>query len=483
MAMKPKIILMSLLAVFAEGCSQMPPLEEKKIEYPHRTRIGIKYISNEMDLSHVGWWKKLNNPELNQFIAQALAQNNKIKNANASIQQAQAQLKAAQYDWFPTLDASARGFNGTTWNADIAPKGNLASSGILSNISNFNFHGYYAGFSPSYSLNILSNINNVKMAGASLAIKQSIAQATKLAIISQMSSSYFMLLSQKEELKLEKMLINDLQKLRQLEQIRYKKGATTIEKIISLDQDLSQEKVKIPQIEGAIAHIENAIHLLLNENPGPIQTHYKLHFLDTRCMIPTQLPSSVLKNRPDIMIALNNIKVAEARIGQAYSVFFPSISLTGLGGGTSIALKKLLGLTAGLWVDQAFASIKVINGSAYQNIQSAKADYRATYYDYLQTLRAAFADVDDNLTNERKRQAAYLQIQNGYIAAKKTYDIAFVQYRSGARDYRDAVTAKINVDRYQLYLVQQKAQLLESIVQVFNAVAGGYDADQVAAIK
>lgn len=476
--MKAKIILWSFLAVFAEGCKQMPPLEQQNIEYPHRTRSGVKYTPNNMDLSRYCWWKKLKNPELNQLIAQALAQNNEIKNANASIQQAQAQLKAAQYDWFPVLDASARGFNASSLNGDLAPKGNLANSGILSDSSNLNIHGYYAGFSPSYSLNILNNLNHVKAAGASLAIKQAIAQATRLAIISQVSSSYFMLLSQKEELRLEKALVRDLQELRHLEQVRYKKGVSTIEKIMSIDQDLSQEKVKIPQIEGAIAHIENAIHLLLNENPGPVHTHYKLHSLDIRYLIPRQLPSSVLKNRPDIMIALNNLKTAEARIGQAYSLFFPSISLTGMGGGTSIALKKILGLTSGFWADQAFASIKVLNGSAYHNVQSAKADYRAIYYAYLQTLRAAFADVDNNLTNEKKKQIAYLQTHEGYRAAKRTYDLTLVQYQSGARDYRDTVSAKINRDKYQLYSVRQKAQLLDSIVQVFNAVAGGYDAEQ-----
>ncbi|MFT4057991.1 MAG: TolC family protein [Legionella sp.] len=470
--MKAKTVLLGLMAVFVEGCSKMPP-PNKGIEYPTHTRTGHQYALNKADLSTARWWKKLNNSELNQFIKQALLKNNQLKNANATISQAQAQLKAAQYDWFPTLDANIRGFNAGTWHTGLEPKGVIASHGLLTNISNLQLKGYYAGFYPSYSFNILENLNNVRAAKASLAIKQAMAQSTKLAIISQMSSSYFMLLGLKEQLILEKKLICDLKKLRQLEDIHYKKGGSDIEKTVQLDQELYQETVKIPQIENSISQIENAIHILLNENPDPIRTHHTIYLLNTNNLIPTALPSSVLKNRPDIMVALNNVNVANADLGKAYSAFFPAISLTGSAGSVSADLKKILGLTSGFWVDQALASIKVLNGNAYQNLQSTKANYYATYYNYLQTLRSAFADVDNSLMNEKKRREEYLLIQKSYIAARKRYSITFAQFKAGARDFRDVVNAQINVDRYQLIIIQEKIQLLDSIVNVFNSVAGG----------
>ncbi|PWY56792.1 transporter [Legionella qingyii] len=473
--MKLKIILLNLFAILLGGCCKNC-ITHEKVNYPNSTRSGVKYIKNQADLSRVAWWKKLHDPELNQLIAQALACNNTIRSSYATIEQAQAQLKAAQYAWIPTLDASATGFSGGTWNTHITPKGQLANTPFFGNLSNLRFRGYDAGFVPGYTFNILNNISNIKAAKASLAMEEAQAQSIKLGIISQMSGAYFMLLSQREQLAVEHKLSSDLRKLRQLEQIRFKKGASNIETITNIDQQIAQEEAKIPQIENIVSQSENTIHLLLNQNPGPIATHRSLFSLNLTHLIPKSLPSSVLKNRPDIMIALNNLKMAQAQIGVAYSAFFPTISLTSLFGGASVDLTQLLKLSANLWIAEAAASTKVLNASSYQNIKSAHAGFKAIYYDYLGTLHSAFADVDDALTSEQKNNLSYLQTHKGHLAAQKAYAIALAQYKAGAKDYRNVINAKINLDRSKLSLIQEKAQLLDSIVQVYNAVAGGYDA-------
>ncbi|MBI2786026.1 MAG: TolC family protein [Legionella longbeachae] len=476
--MKLKIILINLLAILLGSCCKTCIIHHEKVKYPESTRSGIKYIHDKTELSRIAWWKKLKDPQLNQFITQALSCNNQIKSSYATIEQAQAQLKTAQYAWIPTLDASANGFAGGTWNSHINPNGSLANNPFFANRSNISFRGYYSGFVPSYTFNILNNINNIKAAKASLAIQQAQTQSTKLGIISQMSGTYFMLLSQREQLAVEKTLSRDLRKLRQLEKVRFQKGASDIETIMSIDQQIAQEEAKIPQIENIVTQSENTIHLLLNQNPGPIATHQRLHSLNLNHLIPQYLPSSVLKNRPDIMIALNNLKRANAEIGVAYSAFFPTISLTGLVGKASVDLTNLLKISTNIWIAQATGATKIFNPSAYQNIKSAKAGFNATYYEYLQTLRSAFADVDDNLTYAQKNRLSYLKIQKGYLAAKQAYTISLTQYKAGAKDYRNVVNAKINLGRNQLSLLQEKAQLLDSIVQVYNAVAGGYDVDK-----
>lgn len=469
-------LLFFLLILFIDGCcknclNQM----DKNVNYPKQTRSGVKYVEDKEDLSRVAWWSKLHDPQLNRLIMDALACNNQIKSANATIRQAQAQLKSAQYAWIPTLDGSANGFSGTSWHTHVNPTGPLANSALFSNISNLRFHGYYSGFVPRYSVNILNNIYTVKAAKASLVIEQAQAQATKLGIISQMSGSYFMLLSQKEQLTLENALVKDLRELLKLEQVRYKSGISDIETVTSVEQDLAQEETKVPQIEKVIVQTENTIHLLLNQNPGPIATGTTLLALNVNHLIPQNLPSSVLKNRPDVIIAFNNVKSAYAKVGVSYAAFFPTISLTGLLGHTSVDLTNLLKLSTNLWVDQATATTKLFNASAYQDIKAAKSGVAALYYEYIQTLRSVFADVDNNLTNEQKNRMAYLQTYKAYLAAKRSYSIALTQYKAGAKDYRNVVNAKINLDRNRLNLIQEKAQLLDRIVQLYNAVAGGYD--------
>jgi multidrug efflux system outer membrane protein len=285
-----------------------------------------------------------------------------------------------------------------------------------------------------------------------------------------------MLLSQRAELKAEASLVKDLEELRHLEAVRFHQGANNIATLISVEQQVAQERTKIPTIQSVIAQSENTIHLLLNENPGPILAHKKIQQLPITGLIPTHLPASVLRNRPDIMLAAAEVKSACAQAGIAYAAFFPTLSLTGLGGHASFEVTRILKLSTNLWLAEASAVAKLLDLSAYKNVGAAKANVRATYYRYFDTLHRAFADVDNALTAVVNTKRGYMQTDNAYHAARQTYTIARVQYKAGATDYRNVVNAKINLDRSLLNLIQAKAQLLDSVVQVYTAVAGGYDA-------
>lgn len=470
--MKQKIIFLTLFTCLLGGCTERI-LMAKKVDYPQETRSGMKYLLNEKDLSGIAWWKKFQDPLLDKLVLLALSSNNTIKSAEATIRQAEAQLKSAQYAWIPTLDGSAHGFAGTTWNTHVVPSGSFAATPLFSNVSNPRFRGYYTGFVPGYTFNILNNISNIKSAEASLAVQEASAQSTRLSIISQMSGAYFMLLSQREQLAVENTICKDLRKLHALEKVRFQKGASNLETILSLEQQLAEEEAKIPLIENVIVRNENTIHLLMGQKPQAVYTHKSLNAFPVSDLIPANLPASVLKNRPDIMIALNNVHIASAQIGVAWSAYFPTISLTGLLGKASLDLTNLLKIGANLWIVQAAASMKILNASAWQNVKAAKAEFRARYYDYLQTLYSAFADVDDNIANVQKNRNAYLKTQKAFLAAKKSWLLTKEQYKAGAKDYRSVMNAKIILDRSHLSLVQEKAQLLDSIVQFYNSVAGG----------
>ena len=337
------------------GCTVLPSHPQTDLSSPKTTRNGIKFTNSTRDFSQAMWWKKMHDPVLNQLIKEALANNNQIQTAQANILQAQAKLKEARFAWLPTLSATGSGFIGGGWDSSFSPQGALAQSPVLSKIGNVHFKGYYSGFAPSYSLNILENMNTNKFAKASLDMQRAAYQSVKLTIISEMSGSYFMLLGQKEQLREQSQLIQDLKKLRQLEWVRYKSGASDLTNVTNLDQQMANNQASQTSIENSISQVENAIQVLLNRNPGPILTHGSINKISIRGLIPASLPSTVLKNRPDMIMAEANLKMSEGNIGIAYSHFFPAISLTGLLGGASVELSHLLKASTGLWVAQAAA--------------------------------------------------------------------------------------------------------------------------------
>lgn len=467
------ISLFSLL-ILVGGCSVLSPeYHQPSIEAPIATRSGARIESSTIDLSQSQWWVKMNDPVLNQLIKDGLSNNNQIQIAQANIMQAQARLKAAKYSWIPTLGGTVGGFSGSGFASNFTPQGALAGIPDTTG-SNSNFNGYYGGFVPSYTVNVFQIINQTKLAQASLDMQQATINATRLSIISQISGSYFMLLGQKNQLKLQLQMIKDLQDLCQLQQLRFKNGATDLSKIADLDQEIANTQAKIPLIENSIAQTENTIQLLLNKNPGAIISNNNIDRINTSGLIPSNLSSAVLKNRPDIIMAEDKLKMANANLGLANSVFFPTISLTGILGGGTLSLSNLFTTAGGFWAGQAAANMPLLNSSSFMEIEVAKNGYYAAYFNYMQTIKSAFKDVDDSLTKQQKINQMYQYSAQSAASAQHFYNLSIAKYHAGNKDYRDVLEAKLNFDSTALSLNQAKMQQLDSLVVVYQSLAGGY---------
>ena len=456
------------------GCTTTPPRPPSDLAAPTTTRSGVKIITSQHDLRQMQWWERMHDPILNQLICEALANNNQLLAAQANVIQAQAQLKEARFAWLPTLNASGDGFFGGGWDSHFSPEGPLARLPGATRTGNIHFRGYFGGFVPKYTLNFLQNVYKNKAANASLAMQNATYLSTRLSVISQVTGAYFMFLGQRQQLNEQLQYIQDLKKVRQLEWVRYRDGASDLTNVTNLDQQIVTNEANVHSLENSLAQVENSIQILLNRNPGPLLKHGKMNALSVKKLIPARLPSAVLKNRPDIMMSLHNLHMTEANIGTAYSNFFPTISLTTLFGSSSIELAHLLSLSTGLWLIEGAASMPLLNGVSYQQIKEAKAGYLAAYYNYVQTLRSAFADVDNSLTNQQKMNAMYLNQRQALQAAEKLYHLALARYQAGAKDYRDVANAKLTVDTAKINVTLAKMQQLDSIVQVYQALAAGY---------
>ena len=172
-------------------------------------------------------------------------------------------------------------------------------------------------------------------------------------------------------------------------------------------------------------------------------------------------------------MAEENLKISTANVGLAYAYFFPTISLTGLLGGASVELSHLLTLSTNVWVAEAMASLPVLNGSQYAQVQAAKAGYKAAYYTYVHTLRTVFADVDNSLTHQQAMDTAYHNTLTAYSAAQKTYHLMDVRYQTGMVSDRERLNAHISVDNAALNLNTAKMQQLDSLVTLYQSLAGG----------
>lgn len=467
------VVLVLSISFFLVACTSKQDVLPQPIALPKTTRTGIPLSQASRDFTGVHWWVRLHDPVLNQLIAQALIHNNQLQVAQATIEQAQAQLKAAHNAWLPTLDVALNGFAAKGWDASRHVNAAVAANPLITDLGNINAHGNFYGFVPEYSFNILKNMSNTSVARASLGVQQGMYAAMRLSIISQVSGSYFTLLGQKQQFNEQQQLIIHLKQLRRIEYIRYKDGAGDVLILASLDQQIASNQAAIRSLSASIEHTENALQLLINKNPGPIATHHSLNDWTLLHVIPANLPASVLSARPDLIIATENLKSAVAQKGLAYSNFFPDISLTGSLGGLSLDLARLIQLSSGIGFAQYAASIPAFNASAYQQIQAAKAGVKSAAYNYLHVLRTALVDVNNSLVLYQQKTLAYKHQGDSLRAAAKAYAINQVKHKTGAQDVRAVLNAQITLDEAKINDTLARIEQMNALVSVYQSLGCG----------
>ncbi len=466
-------LLAGINLIWLSACSQKNP--HANLQYPSKTRSGVSYVATTPPINPIAWWQQLHDRQLDDLIQHALANNQSIQSAKATITVAQAQLKAAQYAWLPTLNASGNVFIAQSFQPAIDAQGlfQQPKNRRFSNITKIKLNNYFGGFLPTYSVNILNDVYNIRSAKASLAIQQANLLAGQLSVISQVAGTYFMLISQRQQLQLETELVNTLKTMRNLDRAQYRIGTSSLEAVENDAQLLAAEAAKLPDIASVVAQSENTLHLLCNENPAALRTQRRIQSLDTTVLMPKRLSSAVLRNRPDIMIAYHQVQISQAQLGISYSVFFPTFKLDTALEGASFSLANILKLNATFWAAKLSTPMTLLNASAFANVQAAKANILVTYGNYLQTLRQAFSEVDTGLTHQKNSQLSYQHSHEASLAAQHLYQLARSKYQTGYKDYRTVIDAKINWLLARLQEVQAKAQLLDDAVLVYQAIAAG----------
>lgn len=475
--MKLKMIVKQLAiagtTIALTGCSLFgPDYKQPVVDTPqtwaHANESGLS--DAQSNLSDVSWWEKFNDPVLNDLINQALENNNNIQMAIGNINVASAQLKQVNLAWIPTIDLGGAISTGQALNlTGIPPIGGASVPGT----SDFTF--YQGGIVPIYSLNIFKQLKQADVAKINLEANKAAKDAVRLTVISQVAGSYFSFLALKEQQEEQKQLIADLTEVSRLTNIQYKNGMATLNDVQQYEVQLQNAKMSLPNIEDNIAHTQNALKVLINKNPGDIIAANKFENIKTTNKIPGNMPSSVLRNRPDILQAEEQLKAANANIAVAYSNYFPSITLTSPVGAFSSQLTSLFNPSGDFWAATVAVNMPILNLGINQLVKKSKAQYYVAYYNYIQTVRNAFAEVDNNLSTYGQLQNKRSSVDKMYTATKLNADLNQKNYKLGYISYPESLASKISLDNNKMIITQTKLQQLQSIVTVYQSMAGGYN--------
>lgn len=256
---------------------------------------------------------------------------------------------------------------------------------------------------------------------------------------------------------------------------QHDQGVATGLDVSQADQFVHTVGTQIAAIERAIGQTENRLSLLLGNNPGEIPRGKTLVDFSVPPQVPAGLPSSLLEQRPDIRQAERTLIASNALIGAAKARYFPQISLSGFLGGQSRDLSSLLTAPARFWNFAPNATAPISNtGRTRNGVKFSKAQQREAELNYERTIKNAFREVSDALIGYRRTVEERERQELLVAALRESQRLSTLRYRGGLDSYLQVLDADRNLFQGDVVLARLRQQELQSIVDLYRALGGGW---------
>ena len=419
-------------------------------------------LNTAASLGDEKWWEVFQDKELQGLIRTALKNNYDVRIAAARVLEAQAQLGITRADQLPSLNVGGSIIGEQSAASGPIPSfqtsfGQVTASGAW----NLDFWGRFRRATEAARANLLAS---------QWAQKEVIAT-----LVASVATDYFVLRQLDLELQISKQTLGSRRDSLQLVQTLEQHGINTLLDVRQSEQLVYTAAAEVPDLERQIAQEENAISILLGNNPGDVPRGLTLTEQPHAPDVPVGLPSSLLERRPDVLQAEQNLIAANAQIGVARAAYFPQISLTGTGGYQSTALTSLFTGPAGLWSLAGSVSQPIFQGGRLKsNVRLTEAQREQFLLTYQQTIQGAFRDVSNALVAYRKNREFRIEQEHLVEAAQDAARLSEIRFKSGTTDYLEVLTNNTNFFSAQLTLAQAEGNELTALVQLYQALGGGW---------
>ena len=445
--MKHNILYGIFIILVIASCKVGPNYQQSELASPASFRFDS--ISTEADtVLNLKWWKLFQNEELKALIDTALKYNPDVLIAASRIEEARAVVGYNKADQWPSL-----GYDGSGARTQM----NMPALGINGPYNNFSGTANLA-----WELDFWGKYRSAtEAARAELLASDYGHHAVQISLISSIASTYFLLLDFDARLEIsEKTLESRYESLRIIGE-RFDEG---IVPEIDLNQAQIQEAIaaaSVPFYKRLVAQTENALSILLGNNPGSIVRSHTLRDEVIPPEIPSGIPSAIMARRPDINQAEQMLVAQNARIGVAVAMRFPSISLTGMLGAASNDLSTITSGDAVIWsVGGGIIGPIFQFGKNKRRVDIERQRFSQDSLYYVQTILQALREVEDALieietldqeSTARERQMA--AAQNASMLSKERYDGGVTSYLEVLDSERSQFNAELAAsETYQMHL-------------------------------
>ncbi len=457
--MTTKILTTTMAAacLMLSGCQILPDFLLPKAPVPAQFTTPATEGSTAAD---IGWREFFQNPELQQVIAQALANNRDLKTAALRIEEARAIYGIQRADQLPTVNATA-GVNSSRQIFRGEPyKSTLYQVGV----------GMTA-----YELDFFGRVKNLSDAALSQFLATEEAQrAAQITLISEVAKVWLSERALAEQVQIAGNTLKARRSSYDLVKQRFDAGITNALDLRQSEALVQSATVSALALKRQHAQSVNALALLTGSSVKLPEQQATLSAQVITADIVAGLPSDLLTQRPDIRAAERQLRANQANIAAARAAFFPRISLTAGVGLASPSLSNLFENDSRTWIFTPALSLPVFDfGRNRANLDLAKVRANIAVANYEKTIQVAFREVADALEARATLAdeiAAQEAVRNSQAAR---LELAQVRYKNGVANYLEVLDAERDLYSAEQQLLATRLLRLTNAVDLYRSLGGG----------
>jgi NodT family efflux transporter outer membrane factor (OMF) lipoprotein len=425
------------------------------------------------------WWRTFNDPTLDRLIQLAYSQNLPLQVAGLRILEARAVLGIAVGQQYPQLQAVS------------ASAEAVGISKNAANVTGFdrNFANYQVGFDAAWEADFWRKYGkNVRAEEATYLGSVADYQSALVSLSAEVARTYAIIRTFEVLIEQTRKNVSVQEEAVRIAESRFRNGATSELDVTQAATLLESTRSLVPQLETSLLQAENALSTLLGQPTGSVQS-----LLQGPATIPTppaqvavSMPAELLRRRPDIRSAEYYAVAQSDRIGVAKADLYPRFFLFGSigyqatsGAGSQSNSSNLLDASSLFYSIGPRITWPIFDyGRTKNRVRVEDARFEQLIVGYHQTVLKAAQEVEDGLVGFLKAQEATASAQNAVTAARRSVELAFLQYREGAVDFQRVLDAERSLLQEENSLARVSSSVATNLISLYKALGGGWELQQ-----
>jgi NodT family efflux transporter outer membrane factor (OMF) lipoprotein len=414
------------------------------------------------------WYHLFRSNALNGLVREALASNPDLEAARHGLLAAQHELRAVAGTALPRLDSSGN-----------ISRAHVNGSFLYEPISAFSATGNQLnlGVALAYNLDVFGGVRrSIESQAAATASARAQALNTYVTLVDEVVITAFDYAASQSQIDVTRSLVKEVQAQVELNLRLEAAGKITRSDTLQAQAQLESTRATLPALEKQRDVYGNALAQLLGRTPDQSALpRLTLRDFTLPPALPVSLPSALVRQRPDVLAAEDNLHQASAQVGVAEAARYPALSISAQYAQQATKLNDLFTKAGGIWsFGLDFAAPLFNGGTLSERADEATERFRQAQASYRSTVIAAFVDVANALQAVEHDADGYAAHLRALDVAGASRDLAIAQLRAGKVTRLQVLIAEQQFQSAALNQVQADVQRFTDTASLIRALGGGW---------